>query len=217
MFAPAQGSGHDRGVKSLRAVPALLLTVLLTLGASMLGMTAAHGEDPVLVTEYVTDRVAALSPEDAALVQEALLELQEQADLQLFVVFTDTFSGQSGQNWADVAAVKSALGVDDVLLAVAVEDGEFGLSVEASLPLTSAQVDRVEAAITQQLGTGSAADLVVAAAAELQTVTAEGPGGSVALLVIIIVVAIAAVLIWLFRHAIARRRPPRGSTHTTGS
>lgn len=183
----------------------------------MLGMTAAHGEDPVLVTEYVTDRVAALSPEDAALVQEALLELQEQADLQLFVVFTDTFSGQSGQNWADVAAVKSALGVDDVLLAVAVEDGEFGLSVEASLPLTSAQVDRVEAAITQQLGTGSAADLVVAAAAELQTVTAEGPGGSVALLVIIIVVAIAAVLIWLFRHAIARRRPPRGSTHTTGS
>ncbi len=209
LFARSRRSGHAQQVESLKRLPVLVLTVLLAVGATLVGASAAHGEDPVLVMDYVTDNVAALDAADATRVQQALADLKEQSDLQLFIVLTDNFSGQPGQKWSDIAAVQSALGSHDVMLAIAVDEGAFGLSVEASLPLTGTQVDQVNTAITQQLKAGSPTDAVVAAANELQIVSAAGPGGSVVLLVVIIGVAVLSVLIWLFRLVTARRRPPR--------
>lgn len=201
MLARAVGNGHDRGVTSLRVLPALLLTALLALGTALLGVPVAHGEEPAVLTERVTDHVAALTPEQHEQVERALATLSTESDLQLFVVFTDSFAAHSGQEWSDITAVQSALGARDVLLAIAVDDSEFGLSVEASLQLTNEQLDRVEAAVATQVAAGSPTQAAIVAADELRVALEEGPGGSVVLLVVIIAVMVGAVVVWVVRRS----------------
>ncbi|WP_432488428.1 TPM domain-containing protein [Kineococcus sp. SYSU DK018] len=129
-----------------------LAAALLALG--VLGVSPASPASavaPFRLPEQVTDRVGALAGAD---VGPALRELQQQEGVQLWVVFVDSFDGADPVAWADATAVASGFGVDDVLLAVATQEGAFAYSVDDASPLTDQDVARVARATEERLAEG---------------------------------------------------------------
>ncbi|WP_093874253.1 TPM domain-containing protein [Streptomyces sp. TLI_105] len=124
-----------------RALAAVLVAAWWILVPAVHG---AHADDPVVLSRdgQITDRVGALGDRRASVVQ-ALDRLYEERRVQLFVVYVRDFSGRSGQNWADATAERNALGLDDVLLAVATHDRQYGYSADPGSRLTQAQLDEV--------------------------------------------------------------------------
>lgn len=104
----------------------------------------AHADGPVVLSRdgQITDRVGALGDRRASVVQ-ALDRLYDDRRVQLFVVYVRDFSGRSGQDWADATAERNALGLDDVLLAVATHDRRYGYSADPGSRFTQAQLDEV--------------------------------------------------------------------------
>ncbi len=104
----------------------------------------AHADDPVVLSRdgQITDRVGALGDRRASVVQ-ALDRLYDDRRVQLFVVYVRDFSGRPGQDWADATAERNALGLDDVLLAVATHDRQYGYSADPGSRFTQAQLDEV--------------------------------------------------------------------------
>src|SRR5699024_3220839 len=86
---------------------------------------AAHAEAPFRLPQQITDHSGALDGHTAE-VQDALDDLYDRHRVQLWVVYTDSFDGLSGVQWAAPTLHLSGLGADSVLLAVATEDGEYG-------------------------------------------------------------------------------------------
>jgi hypothetical protein len=91
----------------------------------------------------ITDRAGALSGDDEQRIQQSFDRLTDESGLQMFVVYVETFDGMDGQTWANETATASGLGTDDILLAVALEDRSFGISVTDELDLTDDQLDDV--------------------------------------------------------------------------
>lgn len=104
----------------------------------------ARADDPVDLPSdgQILDRVDALGDRRPEVVQ-ALDRLYDDRRLQLFVVYVRDFSGRSGQDWADATAARSGLGLDDVLLAVATHDRQYGYSADPDSRLTQDQLDDV--------------------------------------------------------------------------
>ncbi len=104
----------------------------------------AHADDPVVLSRdgQITDRVDALGDRRDSVVQ-ALDRLYDDRRIQLFVVYVRDFSGRTGQGWADATAERNGLGTDDVLLAVATHDRQYGYSADPDARLTQAQLDDV--------------------------------------------------------------------------
>ncbi|MFI1657634.1 TPM domain-containing protein [Streptomyces sp. NPDC020472] len=124
-----------------RALVAVLVAAWWLLVPAVPG---AHADDPVVLSRdgQITDRVGALGDRRASVVQ-ALDRLYDDRRVQLFVVYVRDFSGRSGQNWADATAERNALGLDDVLLAVATHDRQYGYSADPGSRFTQAQLDEV--------------------------------------------------------------------------
>ncbi|MGW4700360.1 TPM domain-containing protein [Streptomyces sp. NPDC004285] len=121
--------------------------VAVLVAAWWLLVPAVHGaraDDPVVLSRdgQITDRVDALGDRRASVVQ-ALDRLYDDRRVQLFVVYVRDFSGRSGQSWADATAARNGLGVDDVLLAVATHDRQYGYSADPASRLTQPQLDEV--------------------------------------------------------------------------
>ncbi|MDN5750862.1 MAG: TPM domain-containing protein, partial [Pseudonocardia sp.] len=154
----------------MRRLP--LLAVLLGL-MLLLGGTAASADPPSRIVDPVTDDAGVLAPGDGARIAEAFDRLREADGTQLFVIYVGSFDGADGQAWADAAAGLSQFGDDDVLLAVAVEDRAFGLSVAEGFAEPDATVDGAEAAAEARLAEGDWAGAAIAAAERL------GGGGGV--------------------------------------
>jgi hypothetical protein len=113
--------------------------------AWLLAQGVAHAEDPVeLDTGQITDRVDALGDRRDE-VQDALDQLFSDHQLQLFVVYVDSFSGQPSQDWADETARINGLGLNDALLTVATGDRQYAYFVDEEYPLTDAQLAEVAA------------------------------------------------------------------------
>lgn len=104
----------------------------------------ARADDPVDLPSdgQILDRVDALGDRRPEVAQ-ALDRLYDDRRLQLFVVYVRDFSGRSGQDWADATAARSGLGLDDVLLAVATHDRQYGYSADPDSRLTQDQLDDV--------------------------------------------------------------------------
>ena len=104
--------------------------------------TAAAAEAPVdLNGAYVLDTVGAIEGNETR-VLAAIDELYESARIQLFVVYVDNFTGST--NWANDTAVLNGLGANDVLLAVAIDERNYEISIDPEFPLSDAQVSEVE-------------------------------------------------------------------------
>ncbi|MER5310178.1 TPM domain-containing protein [Streptomyces sp. NPDC002773] len=127
--------------KATRALLAVLVAAWWLLVPAVHG---AHADDPVVLSRdgLITDRVDALGDRRTA-VHQALDRLYDARRVQLFVVYVRDFSGRSGQTWADATAERNGLGLDDVLLAVATHDRQYGYSTDPGSRFTQAQLDEV--------------------------------------------------------------------------
>ncbi|MFD9036106.1 TPM domain-containing protein [Streptomyces sp. NPDC059567] len=128
-----------------RIATRILLAVLVA--AWWLIVPAVHGaraDDPVVLSRegQITDTVGALGDRRSAVAQ-ALDQLYDDRRIQLFVVYVRDFSGRSGQSWADATADRNGLGVNDLLLAVATHDRQYGYSADPASRFTQAQLDDV--------------------------------------------------------------------------
>jgi hypothetical protein len=156
---------------------------------------------PITLTDPVTDGADALSESERQDVDTALGRLAEETDLRMFVVYIESFDGTEPVDWANASANQSGFGPDDLLLAIATEDHEFGLSVDTNAPLTTAQLGDIDDAVSsavederwvpaateaadavRQAGTGTTSPLLV--------------GGAVAAAVLVL--AAIGYLVWRF-------------------
>ncbi|MFE7598138.1 TPM domain-containing protein [Streptomyces sp. NPDC057494] len=126
------------------ATRALLAVLVAAWWLLVPAVHGAHADDPVVLSRdgQITDRVDALGDRRASVV-EALDRLYDDRRVQLFVVYVRDFSGRSGQSWADATAERNGLGVDDLLLAVATHDRQYGYSADPDSRFTRAQLDEV--------------------------------------------------------------------------
>ncbi len=139
---------------------------------------AAHADDPVdLGGAYVLDTVNATTSSEQQQIIAALDGLYEANGTQLFVVYVSTFENPADPvEWADQTAINNGLGVDDVLLAVAVDARQYYLSVDSSSPISDSQLDSADAAIEAQLRDDNWAQAAIAGAQALAPRAASGGG-----------------------------------------
>ncbi|WP_146192412.1 TPM domain-containing protein [Cellulomonas sp. WB94] len=217
-----------RAARLLGAVAALsVLGVVGALAVPAVALVPAVA--PFHVNDRITDQVGALGSSTAE-VTTHLDALKNGSVYDLYVVFVDDFSGASGSSWADDTAIASGLGTEDVLLAVAVTERSYGLSVADQSQLTDAQIrnlrtDLIEPRLSAEDWSGAviaAADGLLAAASGTGT-GGSGTGGSttgggssapsssstsglLVVLVVFLVVVFGGLVIW----AMTRRRAGAG-------
>jgi hypothetical protein len=122
------------------------LSVLIgVLAVLVLGAGSAAADPPARLADRVTDRAGALTPEEVAQIQDAVDRLRTENNVDLFVVYVESFDGIDGQEWADETARLSQLGAEDALLAVAVADRAYGVSVADGFPVDESRVDEIRA------------------------------------------------------------------------
>jgi len=155
---------------------ARLLAVPAVLVAPLLMAAPAAAEQPFSLPDQITDQVGALDGDEAR-VQAAIDELRAEEDVQLFVVFVASFDGLQGAQWADGTAAASGLAGNDLMLAVAVDDGLYqpwrGDGVGPSETRIS---DVLSSDVEPQLAAGEWAGAVVALADGLQDGAASDAG-----------------------------------------
>ncbi len=202
----------------LGATLVLLLVALVAGAATLLLPALAHAEPPFRVGGQIEDPAGALTGRGGE-VQDALANLADDEQVQLWVVYVDTFSGLSPQEWADQTAVRSDLGLNDVLLAVALDDRAYAYSVDQGFRLDQSDLDQVMAiAVEPRLQQNDWAGAAIAGAEGLgealrgETVSGPAEGWLRTLvltgLVIVGVVALIVVVVLL----LARRARQQGKT-----
>jgi len=202
----------------------LAAAVLATLVLSPL----AVAEQPFRLAAQIEDRAGVLGagrPE----VEQAITELQDAEHVQLWVTYVDTFSGMGAQEWADQTATESDLGLNDVLLAVAVQDRAYAYSVDQDFPLDQVQMDAVmtdyvEPALQKDDWAGAAVAATTGISDALHGTTdgggsdggssggSSGGAGTGAIVVGLIIGAVIAVVIFL----VLRRRRTGGASSAAG-
>ena len=116
------------------------------------------GSSPVLDAAGVLDDAAAESAIDAT---------YDRTGVALFVVVVDTFDSPSNaDDWATETAERNGLGVDDVLLAIAIEDRTYSLSADVAT-LDDGQYEAVLSRIDASLSDDDWDGAVAGAAAEI--------------------------------------------------
>jgi hypothetical protein len=189
--------------------------MLAILFASAAGGAAATA--PVqLDSSFVVDQAGVLSASEEAAVEQRLQQLSDDTDVDLWVVYVDTFTDPAdAEEWANTTADENGLGPNQYLLAVATEGRQFFLSGYSEGPVSFDQLgaieqQRVQPALAQDDWAGAAS----AAADGLQDAAGGGSGGAPGegggfggILMVIVVVAGIALVIWL----IVRRRRGRGT------
>lgn len=178
-------------------------------------LAPAGAVPPFDVVGEVTDQVGAIDGDEAE-VQAALDRLTEETPLQLFVVYVDSFDGLDGVAWANETAIASGLGDEDILMAVAVGDRRYGISVADEIPLTDAQLDavrteRIEPALSDDDWAGAAigaADGYRAAWSGGTGGAAEGGGGSALVTFLVIAAVVVGVVVLIV--ALRRRKGNAG-------
>ncbi|MGD8195859.1 TPM domain-containing protein [Herbiconiux sp. P18] len=138
---------HRASSPALRHRRPAVIAALFALTAALVGLpaTAALAGDPVsLDGRYVVDDAGVLGS-SAAEVQQAVDTLATEQGVNLFVVYTDRFENPSDrQQWASETAELNQLGTNDVLLAVAVDDRLYQLSVASGFSLSDGQLSTIE-------------------------------------------------------------------------
>jgi uncharacterized membrane protein YgcG len=185
----------------VRRLP-VLLGVLAVL---VLSAGTATAEPPARLDDRVTDRAGVLAPGRAAEIDAAIQRLRAEDGVDLFVVFVESFDGAGGQDWADDTAVASQLGEEDALLAVAVRDRAYGVSVAEGFPLSESSLDEIRTEqVEPRLGADDWAGAAVAMADGLRT--GGGGGGFPTGLAVAAGVAVVAA----GAYALHRRRRAQG-------
>ena len=163
----------DPGV-DMRRVAAV---AALVFGLLAFGGATASAEAPLRINGDITDPAGALGS-DTSRVQAALDKLSSETQMRLYVVYVKSFSGREGQDWADRSAQASQLGRRDALLAVAVDDRAYGISLDNQFPLSDTVVAAIETQdVRPRLTANDWAGAAIALADGLRTGKAAGGSG----------------------------------------
>ncbi|QLL05784.1 TPM domain-containing protein [Mycobacterium vicinigordonae] len=184
-----------------------LLTIVGLAAGSLLLAPAAGAQPPFRLPGYITDNAGALSESGRAAVTSATIKLYGDRRIRLWVVYVDTFSGQSAENWAQQTYRASDLHNYDAVLAVATTDRAYAFLVPNGVQgVSPGQVDNLRHnQIEPALANGDWAGAAVAAANGLNVAPTStspflllGALGVIALLVLVLLV--------LMRRRARRRR-----------
>lgn len=193
--------------RSARRATSGVLALLIAGAALVAGTGPAAAEPPEDLRTQVTDTAGVLTDAGEQRVAAALDALEESTPYQLFVVYVDSFDGMSNEAWAERTAELSGLGRDDILLAVAVQDRRYQVSVADEIALTDEQLARVEQQdIEPALGDDDWAGAAVAAAEgyEREVNPPAGTGGRIG--IALLVGALLAGAGWSVWAVLRRRR-----------
>lgn len=159
----------------LLAVLAALLTVGLSAG---LLAPPAGAQPPLRLSDYLTDTAGVLSDSGRKAITTAVDKLYTDRHIRLWVVYVDTFSGQTATRWAQDTLRTSDLGDYDALLAVATTDRAYAFLVPPTIRgVNQSRVDalrhnKIEPALHDGDWSGAA---VLAAVICVLTLTIAGP------------------------------------------
>ncbi len=127
----------ERGMQRLAA--ALSAVVIVGMAAA-----PAAAEPPFRVPGQITDNVGVLSGSDRTDVQTALDQLSNEEDVDLFVVYVDTFDDpDTATSWAAQTAQISDLGSNQMLLAIATGGRAYAVDVPDNFKISDAQLQQV--------------------------------------------------------------------------
>lgn len=168
---------------TLRRTAGVLLALLVAACLALLPAQAASAEQPMEVTGLVTDTTNTLSNGDITQIEDASAALQSATGSSLYVVIVRTFQNPNvGNDWASAVALDSQLGVNDIILYIGTDAGEFGLNVDQSLPLSSADREAIQNSILPYINQGDFTGAATQAATQLEQALngsyAGGSGGS---------------------------------------
>lgn len=153
------------------------LVVLLAIAGVMLGSGASSADDPFRLPSQITDRNGSLGS-NAAAVQTAVANLQNEDKVQLWVVYVDDFSGENGDVWVDAAIADSGFGSNTAVLAVATQDRAYGFGAASGFALTKSQLGTIaQQDIESHLKANDWSGAAVAAADGLRTTIGGSSGG----------------------------------------
>jgi hypothetical protein len=122
---------------------------------------------PMKLSQAVTDTAGALSSEQAAEVQSAVMSLQAARDVRLWVVYVDAFDVPPGE-WARKTLSLTKMGERDAILAVATKQRKYAFLVAPAAADRQAVDDMRVNTIEPKLRDGDFAGAAIAAAAGLQ-------------------------------------------------
>lgn len=162
--------------RSGRIVSGIALAGALALGGTLAGGTAAHAVAPVdLAGAYVVDQADVLTDADEQRVEQSLDSLAAESGTNLFVVYVDSFTSPSDRAaWGQATAEQNQLGVNDVLLSVAIDDRLYDLSVADGSSITAADQSALETdVLVPELRDG---DWAGAATSLADAIATEGSG-----------------------------------------
>lgn len=192
----------------MRLVRLLTLLLAMLTGGTLIAPTVA-AEPPFRLPGYVTDNAGVLDSAGRAEVTSAVDSLYNNRRTRLWVVYVDSFSGQSAETWARNTMRISDLGSYDALLAVATVDRSYAFLVpDSATELSSSRVDSVRRNdVEPALRSGDWAGAAVAAAEGLARSSSSGSSMSwVGLLIALGVIAFAVVVLMIWRRRRRRKR-----------
>lgn len=143
-----------------------LAGAIAIVGTLLLPAVAANAEPPFRVPTAITDRAGALSGSDQADVQAALDKLASEDNVNLFVVYVDTFDNPAdSEQWTAQTAQLSSLGSNQILLAIATGGRAYWVNVPSDIGLSSSQLQQIATSeIQPQLADEDWAGAAIAAA-----------------------------------------------------
>ncbi|HET6825403.1 MAG TPA: TPM domain-containing protein [Amnibacterium sp.] len=205
-----------------RITAGLVLGVLFAVG----GATAASATAPIDTSgSQIVDQANVLSASDEARARAAVEQVASDTSTQLTVVFVDTFSDPANdQDWAIATAQRSGLGSGDLLVAIAVQERQYGFARSTDYPLAKSDVQSL---VTSDLRPGLAksqwADATVSFAKALDSrlqgssgsassgSASSGSGGGSVLVTLFLLVALVVVVIVVVRVLRRRRAVAAGA------
>ncbi len=181
-------------MSTLRRSVAVFMAMLIT---ALTVAPSATAQPPFRLSGYITDNVGALRPDGRAAIESASGKLYSDRRIQLWVVFVDTFSGQSAVSWADSTRSVSDLGDFDAILAVATVDHSYAFRIPNRVKTINAgQVDDLRRnQIEPALRRGDWSGAAVAAANGLDRDQKSGSSAPLLIGLGVILVAVAALYV----------------------
>lgn len=187
--------------------------VLTILTAGLLLATPAGAQPPSKLLDHLTDNSGVLTRSDKAGVGSAIDRLYQHRHLQLWVVYVDNFSRFQPDNWADKTRAVSAMGDNDVLLAVATNTKKYAFSVPSKTQgITTDELNSLRSnMIDPAIGSGDWSGAAVAAATGLDNPASATSSSKrillwIAIGVAVVVIVIVVLLVLLLLRARRRRK-----------
>lgn len=171
-----------------KGIAALSLVTVALIGFP----TAASAEEPVRVTDTVTDLTGSISSEVPAM-ESSMVDLQSATGNSLRVVFVDSFDSVSSDDWAYESFTLSGFGSQDSLLAIAVDTNQLSVWTGGDGFTASELRDAINGDVTSAWHDGDWSGGLDALAANLDS---SGSSSSAAPIILIVLLIGCGLALW---------------------